>query len=139
MPVFDKDSSQEVFEQCGTCPEEVRVYIMRKHIAEESRGKVYLDQEKFVKTQGFEVTPLRARALFDSVMILKSRNCPDNRNPFIFARTPDKVVRGRDVHRSAIGAFAPEDGVIVRPDAYGKIIMGVVPCIPDGSSRNIGT
>ena len=49
MPVFDKDSDSEVFEQCDTCPVIVSVYFMRKKIAEQSRKKTYADSRRACK------------------------------------------------------------------------------------------
>ena len=113
MPVFDKDSDSDVFEQCDTYPNKVTVYFMRKQVSEQSRKKTYTTQEELVKTQGFEVTPLSIRALSDSVEILTSGTCSDNRNPWTYARTSDVVRYGSNAYQSVIGGFAPRAGVRV--------------------------
>ena len=128
-PVFDEDSSAEVFNQCNTCPDKVRVYFMRKHIADQSRGMNYFNQVELVKRHGFEVTPLRERSLFDSITILDSGTCPDDRNPPTYARNPDTVRNGGRVYQSVIGGFT-RSGVLVSCSNDAFVGIGVVPGVP---------
>ena len=130
-PVFDKNFSDAVFNHCNSHPDKVTVYFMRKRVADQSRNQSYAAQQEIVKSEEFEVTPLRERALLDSVMILKSGTCPDNRNPPIFARTRDAVLYGSDVYQSVVGGFAPRVGVCVSYDDYvAHDYFGVVPGVP---------
>jgi hypothetical protein len=129
MPVFNEGgSTAEVFEQCGACPNKINVYFMRRHIVDQSRGEHYADQEELVKAEGFEVTPLRERVLFNFLQILQDGTCPDARNPWTCARSPDTVHYGNDVYQSVVGGFTPRDGVHVRySHCFGIKHTGVVP------------
>ena len=129
MPVFSMYSLNLVFNQCGTALEQTGVYFMRKHIAESSRGLSYADQEALVRAQGFDVTPLRERAIFNAVSILTSGTCADDRHPWTYARTPDLVIpptTGNHYH-TVIGGFAPGAGVVVGRYYFGNDDVGVVP------------
>jgi hypothetical protein len=128
MPVFDENSAAEVFKQCGACPDKISVYFMRRHVAEQSRGKSYPDQEKLVKEEGFEVTPLRARVLFNSLKILQDGTCPDARNPLTYARSPDIVHYGNNAaYHSIVGGFALRAGAHVLFSYFDSDFVGVVP------------
>ena len=132
MPVFDKGYDPDVFKQCAPCPDRNRVWFMRKCVAEQTRRESYAEQKKLVEAQGDEVTPLRVRALFDSVKILTSRTCPDNNDPqaFTFARTSDTVRCGNKVHQLVIGGFAPYRGMHADDDYGHEGHSGVAPGIP---------
>ena len=130
MLVFDVESWPEAFNQCGTCSSKVEVYFMRKRVAEQSRKMSYIDQESLVKAQGFEVTPLKERSLFDAVLILKSGTCPDDRNPWTLARTSDTIHFGANVYQSSIGGFDPLEGVHVGRNESVDSTIGVVPGCP---------
>jgi hypothetical protein len=127
MPVFDENSEAEVFKQCGLCSGKISVYFMRRHLVEQSRGKSYVEQEKLVKGEGFEVTPLRERVLFNSLKILQDGTCPDARNPLTYARSPDTVHYGNNAHHSVVGGFAPCAGARVDDYGYDDERFGVVP------------
>lgn len=128
-PVFDKTSLTEVFNQCHTCADKVRVYFMRKHIANQSKGVAYVDQEELVKRHGFEVTPLIVRALFDSITILDSGTCPDDRKPWAFTRNRDTVLYN-NVYQSIIGGFALRAGMRVDCISCEDAFIVVAPCVP---------
>ena len=77
-PVFHKDSYAPVFDQCGLCSDKVRIFFMRKHVADQSRDLPYLQQEAKMREQRLEVTPILPRALYDAVCILRTGTCPDS-------------------------------------------------------------
>ena len=129
MPVFGKDSYQPVFDQCGLCSDKVRVYFMRKRVADQTRSLPYLQQEGKARDQGLEVTPMLPRALYDAVCILRSGTCPDNRErePVTYARTSDLVRVGNSTYPSEIGGFAPRAGADVNSSGYDYDLIGVAP------------
>ncbi|MBI2811586.1 MAG: hypothetical protein HYX67_12280, partial [Candidatus Melainabacteria bacterium] len=136
-PVFDKDSSTSVINQCNTFPDKISVYFMRKSIAEQSRGMTYVNQVELVKRHGFEVISLRVRAFFDAIKILDSETCPDDRNSLTYARTSDIVRYGNNVYQSVLGVyqsvlggFVPRAGVFVLNDSVDCAGIGVVPGVP---------
>ena len=129
MPVFDY-VNDEVFQQCNTRPDKISVYIMRRHVVDQSRGKPYAEQERLVKKEGFEVTPLRERLFFDVISILKDGTCPDNRDPqwrTTYARTSDIVHYDAEACHPVVGGFAPRAGVRVSYDYGDGRSIGVVP------------
>ena len=138
MPIFNEyssNSSNEVFGPFDTRSyQNVTVYFMRKCVIEQSRGKSYADQEELVKSQGFEVTPLMVRALFDAVGILKDGICPDAHDPLTYVRTSDTVYIGNSVYDMGIGGFAPSAGVSVYYGYDDDIDIGVVPGCPAEAS-----
>jgi hypothetical protein len=123
MPVFDGCFVPEVFD---TCADKTNVYFMRKCLIWQSKNTSYSDQEALVKTQGFEVTPLRERAIFDAIKILESGTCPDVRYPWNFVRSPDTVCYLNGIHRAVIGGFSPCFGMDIYA-SYGIDAVGVVP------------
>jgi hypothetical protein len=135
MPVFNEDFMNGVFDQCNPSPDQVRVYFMRKCIVEQSKDRSYPDQKRLVEDQGFEVTSLKVRALFDAIMILESGTCPDNKNSLqsTFARTSDTVNTNYGVGLQVIiGSFAQGVGVnVMGYDSSDDRSMGVVPSSPE--------
>jgi len=133
-PVFNY-VNPDVLEQCNACSTEIKVYLMRKRVVEESRNKAYSAQKELVNNEGWDVTPLRERMFYDIFKILSSGDCPDNQKPWTFARTSDPV-REDDgiVRQSGIGGFAPRVGARVHhcPYYYGYDCedVGVVPGVP---------
>lgn len=127
MPVFNKTSPPEVFEQCRTCPDKISVYFMRRHIIEQSRKESYLEQKERVKNQGFEVTPLRERVLFDVISILKEGTCPDVSKPWTYALTSDLIHYENGKYRAAVGNFSSHVGLHVFGSEVGFNLFGVAP------------
>jgi hypothetical protein len=126
MPVFRKGFWPDLLKRF--CPDTVGLYFMRKQIAAQSRGLFYFEQEEFIKRKGFEITPLRERALFDSVTILKSGTCPDNQNPTTYVCNPDTIHFCNEVYQTAIGGFVPHAGVLIQmSNSYDRTLFGVVP------------
>jgi hypothetical protein len=131
-PVFKNDSS--VFKQSDICPnKEVKVYLMRKDIINLTRSWRYDNQKKLVEDQGFEVTPLRERALYDAVLILKSGKCQDSGYyPPAYARCSDTVFFDGVPQFTVLGGFFSYNGLSVYSceGNYTTVDMGVVPGIP---------
>jgi hypothetical protein len=128
MPVFTSYSSDAVFNQCSAISNQVSIFFMRRGVAEESRNMTYANQEILVTERGFDITPLRIRALFDSVEILESGTCPDSKKPrYTYARCSDIVRIGSNVYHVCIGGFAPRSGAHVCDDDYGDDDLGVAP------------
>jgi hypothetical protein len=138
-PVFHPKSLNEVFDQCGNiCPDKVQVYFMMERVANLSRNLPFLDQTHFVEKQGLQVMPLRERALYDAICILKSGTCPDNRDPWTYARTSDIFHIFGSARQSAIGGFVPRAGV--RVSSYScddHPLVGVVPGCPAEVLRSL--
>ena len=110
-PVFHKASYVAVFDQCGLCSDKVRIFFMRKHVADQSRDLPYLQQEAKMREQRLEVTPILPRALYDAVCILRTGTCPDASGTY--APTPDLVRVGNRDYHSILGGFAPRAGAFV--------------------------
>jgi len=131
LPVFAKNSWDEAFRQGTSFPERVGVYFMRRFVVEQSRGLPFAAQETIVTTpnEGFTVTPLRIRALFDSISILRSGTCPDGRGKrrWTIARTSDIIRLNNREYHLEIGGFAPGSGVGVGRDDIDDDDIGVVP------------
>lgn len=133
MPVFSQFSSDEVFQQCNTRPDKIGVYFMRRHVViDQSRKQLYAEHEKLAKNKGFEVTPLRVRVLFDTVVILEDGTCPDARESqwtWIYSLHPETVrYLGNHVFPSVVGGFAPRAGVNVDYCSYqDDALIGVAP------------
>ena len=129
MPVFDKSSYQPVFDQCGPCLDSVRIYFMRKRVADQTRSLPYPQQEGKAREQGLEVTPILPRALYDAVCILRSGTCPDNREPptSTYARTSDLARVGNSTYHSVLGGFAPRAGADVSISDDDYVDIGVAP------------
>ena len=83
--------------------------------------------------------PLRVRALFDAVGILKDGICPDARDPFTHIRTSDTVRDGNSAYHPIIGGFAHRDGVKVLLSYVDRDYFGVVPVGLSEGSAAIGT
>ncbi len=139
MPVFIHYSSDTVFNRCGASSNKVSVYFMRRCVADESRNMTYANQEILVTERGFNITPLRVRALFDAVEILESGTCPDSEKPrYTIARCSDIVCFGSDEYHACIGGFAPRSGADVFNSGdfnHGRI--GVVPGVPAEVLRDL--
>ncbi len=130
MPVFAHYSEDDIFNQCGASSNKVSVHFMRRCVADESRNMTYANQEILVTERGFDVTPLRVRALFDAVEILGSGICPDSHKlQYTYARCSDIVRYGSYDYHAAIGGFAPRSGARVCDDDFGVDCVGVVPCV----------
>ncbi|HSW86883.1 MAG TPA: F-box protein [Rhabdochlamydiaceae bacterium] len=132
MPVFSRYFNEEIFRQCNTCPDKISVYFMRRDVVNQSRGKPYAVQEKFVKDKGYKVTPLRIRVLFDSVVILKDGTCPDACKPrWNYSYHPETFRYDNDVNHPVVGGFVPHTGVdVTRYNFDGDDSVGVVPGNP---------
>lgn len=131
VPIFARYSDDKIFNQCGASSNNVRVYLMRKYIADESWYKTCIDQENFVNEKGFDITPFRIRILYDAVKILESGTCPDSESLwYTYARCSDILHYNDEVYLAAgIGGYAPCSGTI---DVYGvddESSHGVVPCV----------
>jgi hypothetical protein len=118
MPVFAKDHplfqplGAEILNQCSTHPDKIGVYFMRKQVAKQTKWEFYANQKKLVEFKGFKVTPLKERALFDAVNILKSGTCPDKlvyKRGTIYVhncvRNSDTVFCHNRAYQSSIGGF----------------------------------
>jgi hypothetical protein len=129
MPVFDERSENEVFEQCNALPDKIAVYFMRRHVIDQGKRMLYDEQRKLVEDKGFEVTPLRIRAIFDSVDILKEGTCPDGRasQGYIYSHHSETVFYGCNVYHTFIGCFHPGDGLLVNDDLFDEAFNSVAP------------
>ena len=128
MPVFASYSNDAVFNQCSAISNQVRIFFMKRCIAEESRNMTYANQEILVTERGFDITPIRIRALFDSVEILESGTCPDSEKPrYTYARCSDIVRIGSSVCHAGIGGFAPRSGACVSDSGCDYDGIGVAP------------
>jgi hypothetical protein len=138
MPVFAGDSEDEVFKQCAACPNEISVYFMRRYVVDLSRGKSYADQETLVKAEGFKVTPLRERVLFNFLKILQDGTCPDTSYPLTYVRSSDAVHFGNN--QLIVGGFLPRAGVfIIGDDVQDQVCVGVVPGVSAGDLQPLET
>jgi hypothetical protein len=126
-PVF-RHFDDDVLKQCNTRANKIRVFFIRRCIADETRSMPYLSQEALVKERGFEVIPLLPRMLFDAVCILTSGTCTDARTPRCsYARTPDIIVVGNNIFQPVIGGFALGSGADVDITRHDDDRIGVVP------------
>lgn len=131
--VFDRYFILEIFEQCNSCPDKMSVYLMRRDIVEQSLGMQYNLQKELVKAQGFEVPPLRERALFGALVILNERKRFDPlKFKLIASSHPGKVrFRDGDFDSVTVGDFDPAVGVSISVNVYNvHPNIGVVPGRP---------
>lgn len=133
--VFHRDSELGVLSQFDTCPDTSEVYFMRKYLVYR-HGYPSL-QMATLKKRGFELTPLRVRALFDAVMILRSGTCPEyyRHYSWSYIRTPNPRGNWDPSSQVFIGHFYPGEGVFVTniPHfTYDDSFFGVVSSVSVG-------
>ncbi len=139
-PFFAKNSYTQVFNQCGdSSPNETAVYLMRKHVVNQSAcADSFADQKNDVESKGFIVMGLRERAIYDAVTIRAFGACPDNRQPrWTDVRTSDTYQVGTDVYRACIGGYAPSAGVRIHNDRTIRNHLGVVPGLRIDASQEL--
>jgi hypothetical protein len=127
-PVFSHFSDL-VLDQRNVCPDKINVSFISERVAEETRGKNYLTQEKLLKERGFNVASLRHCILRDAAPILLTGTYADDE--CTYARNSDLIHVGNNVYHSVVGGFAPRSGVCVLTSYYVRdAYIAVVPCVP---------
>ncbi|MES2200223.1 MAG: hypothetical protein V4489_08660 [Chlamydiota bacterium] len=129
-PVFEGESAPEVFELCNTPLDQNGILIMRRKVV--GRNRVFngeQGQNALVTNRGWKVVTVRQRGFYDAIEILKTGTCSDNRAPYTYARSAERI--SQEVEEATvgiIGGFAPNVGVFLS-SSYGASVgsCGVVP------------
>ncbi|MBS0655300.1 MAG: hypothetical protein JSR46_05965, partial [Verrucomicrobia bacterium] len=129
--VFDEGSLTEAFLTRTEYPKNVGLFIMRKSLVEGSRELIFDKMEKIVieKGLGLKPAPLRERAFVDSISILRSGTCFDDRGKetWSYTVTPDTITFSGQTCHLYIGGYSPKAGVYVHTSNYPQKCLGIVP------------
>lgn len=127
--VFCDKSYTPAFVNHSEIPAKVGLYIMRKSLVEETKGLSFEKLKEHLECRGpgpcFKMAPLRQRAFFNSITILKSGTCYDEVGSYTI--TSDTVIESRQPCHVYIGGYSKKEGAMVHVTPYSQACIGGVP------------
>ncbi len=124
-----QDVIDNIFQDCARGSAKTSIFLMRRQIAYQTKGKLYFEQKETVERCQMQVTDLLTRTVFDAIQILRTGTCPDHWRDLVFVRCTDAVyIGGGDRIQSVIGGFVATLGIQIC--LYENKHLAVVPCIP---------
>ena len=118
----------------SNAPKIATLSIMRRHVPEESRGRLFFNQSQLMGKKGLESTPFITRFLFNVVEILNTKTCPDDCKSDgsvpTRSRAPEILVGADWYSHLIVGGYRPTIGLQIELSNEASNSIGIAPRFP---------